>query len=146
MDAYDRALRLLSMREHTEMEIRAKLNGKGYNKSEIDEAISKLIDEGSLSEKRFAESYIRSRMRKNPEGKAILRLRLREKGCPVGIADEALSEFWDSDECMRFLSVYLGTLMRKKGEEGARMTLLRKGFKESEITEAFSFLDGDISE
>ena len=45
MDAYDRALKLLSMREHTEKELRKKLSDKGYQKAEIDEAVGKLITE-----------------------------------------------------------------------------------------------------
>ena len=85
MDAYDRALKLLSMREHTEKELRKKLSDKGYPKAEIDDAVGKLIAEGSLSEKRFAEAYIRSRLRKSPEGKEMLRLRLREKQAVITI-------------------------------------------------------------
>ena len=64
MDAYDRALRLLSQREHTEKEIRRKLGEKGCGREEIDSAVSRLIAEGSLSEERFAESFIRSRLRR----------------------------------------------------------------------------------
>ena len=48
--AYDKALYLLSMREHTEKELRKKLSDKGYQKAEIDDAVGKLIAEGSLSE------------------------------------------------------------------------------------------------
>ena len=55
MDAYDKALKLLSMREHTEKEIREKLKDKGFSSDEIDEAISRLLAENSLSEERFAE-------------------------------------------------------------------------------------------
>ena len=71
MDAYDRALRLLSQREHTEKEIRRKLSEKGCGREEIDSAVSRLIAEGSLSEERFAESFIRSRLRRNPEGRGF---------------------------------------------------------------------------
>ena len=146
MDVYDKALKLLSMREHTEKEIREKLKDKGFPSNEIDEAISRLLAENSLSEERFAESYIRSRLRKNPEGRAILRMRLRDKGTPSDIADRMLSEAWENELYLKPLSVYLESLIRKKGEEGARALLIRKGFRESEIRKAFSVLDGDISE
>ena len=146
MDAYDKALKLLSMREHTEKEIREKLKDKGFPSNEIDEAISRLLSENSLSEERFAESYIRSRLRRNPEGRTILRMRLRDKGTPSDIADRMLSEAWENELYLKPLSVYLESLIRKKGEEGARALLIRKGFRESEIRKAFSILDGDISE
>ena len=92
MDAYERAIRLLAVREHTGKEIRQKLSAKGYSAEEIDSAVLKLIAEKSLSEERFAESYIRSRLRKSPEGKPILRMRLKEKGTPSDVADSALSD------------------------------------------------------
>lgn len=146
MDAYDRALRLLSIREHTEKELRAKLSERECTSDDIDNAIFRLKEEGSLSEKRFAESFIRSRLRKNPEGKSILRMRLKEKGTPSQIADEALSEAWDTGIYLKPLSLYLGSLIRRKGREGARIALLRKGFRENEIREALSLLDSDLSE
>ncbi len=145
-DAYDRALKLLSMREHTEKEIRNKLRDKGFSSADVDEAISELIAEGSLSERRFAESYIRSRLRKSPEGKSLLRMRLKDRGTPSAVADEVLSEAWDNEIYLKPLALYMESLVRKKGEEGARAALLRKGFRESEIRKARSVLDGDICE
>ena len=65
MDAYDRAMKLLAQREHTKKELRQKLAAKGIPMEEVDAAIERLEEEGSLSEKRFAESYIRSRLRRN---------------------------------------------------------------------------------
>ena len=128
------------MREHTEKEIRSKLMDKGCREDETDEAVRRLIAEGSLSETRFAESYIRSRLRKSPEGRPVLRMRLREKGTPSSIADDALSAAWENGLYIKPLAEYYSSLCRRKGEEGARAALLRKGFRESEIREAVSLL------
>lgn len=146
MDAYERAIRLLAVREHTEKEIRQKLSAKGYSAEEIDCAVSKLAAEKSLSEERFADSYIRSRLRKSPEGKSILRMRLKEKGTPSDVADSALSDAWERGDYLKPLSLYYSTLVRRKGEEGARAILLRKGFRESEIREAVSAAERDACE
>ena len=136
MDAYDRALKLLAIREHSSREIHDKLISKGYGKEEVDDAISRLIDEHSLSDERYAASFIRSRLRRNPEGRRVLRMRLREKGVPSDIAEKALSDSWDNEEYLPFLRTYMESLVRKKGEAGARAMLLRKGFRESEIRRA----------
>ena len=136
MDAYDRALKLLAIREHSSREIHDKLISKGYGKDEVDDAISRLIDEHSLSDERYAASSIRSRLRRNPEGRMVLRMRLREKGVPSDIAEKALSDSWDNEEYLPFLRTYMESLVRKKGEAGARAMLLRKGFRESEIRRA----------
>ena len=136
MDAYDRALKLLAIREHSSREIHDKLISKGYGKDEVDDAISRLIDEHNLSDERYAASFIRSRLRRNPEGRMVLRMRLREKGVPSDIAEKALSDSWDNEEYLPFLRTYMESLVRKKGEAGARAMLLRKGFRESEIRRA----------
>ena len=51
MDAYDRALKLLAMREHSVKELKNKLVSKGYGKEEIEDAVQMLIGEGSLSDR-----------------------------------------------------------------------------------------------
>ncbi|MBQ0071831.1 MAG: regulatory protein RecX, partial [Spirochaetales bacterium] len=93
--AYDKALYLLSSREHTEKELKEKLSLKGYGQEDIEGAAVRLKRENYLSEERFAEVYIRSRLRKSPEGKSILSLRLQEKGTPRGVAQAALQEAWE---------------------------------------------------
>ena len=96
MNAYDKALFYLSSREHTEKEIKTKLRGKGYPESEIADAISKLRDADYLSDERYAEVYLYSRMRKNPEGEYLLVMRLVEKGVDKSIASRIVGEFFDS--------------------------------------------------
>lgn len=133
MDAYDRALKLLAMREHSVKELKNKLVSKGYGKEEIEDAVQMLIGEGSLSDKRFAYAFVCSRLRRNPEGKAILCMRLKEKGVPSDIAASVLSECWEGGEYVPYLKNYAEILIRKKGIDGARAMLFRKGFCDSEI-------------
>ena len=93
--SYDKAIKLLSLREHTEKELRAKLDDKGFSGEDIDSTLERLKTEGYLSEERFASAFIRSRLRKNPEGRPILLSRLSEKGSPRDIAVAALDEAWE---------------------------------------------------
>ena len=78
MTAYDKALYYLSMREHCRKELETKLRTKGYNAGEIEAALDRLEEENFLSDARYAEVFIRSRLRKNPEGKEIMIMRLIE--------------------------------------------------------------------
>ena len=48
--SYDKAIKLLSLREHTEKELRAKLEDKGFSGEDIDSTIERLKTEGYLSE------------------------------------------------------------------------------------------------
>ena len=136
MDAYEKAISLLSLREHTEKEIRLKLDAKGYQDPEIDSAVARIRQEGYLSEERFAESYIRSRMRRNPEGKAILSMRLREKGCPEPVIRDALSKAWEEGLYMDPLKKLYLSKEERSGREKALAYIMRKGFSSSDLRSA----------
>jgi regulatory protein len=55
-DCQEKALSLLSMREHTTKELKEKLQARGFFGEDIDPVISQLKEEGSLDEARYAES------------------------------------------------------------------------------------------
>ena len=134
MTCYDKAVSLLAIREHTEKELKAKLKAKGYSDDDISASIARLKDEKYLSEERFAASFIRSRLRKSPEGKNILLMRLMEKGSPRQVASDAVRNAWEEEAYSGPLIRYASSLIAKKGEEGTKAVLLRKGFTPSEIS------------
>ena len=131
MTCYDKALSLLALREQTEVELRNKLNAKGFTKKEVDEAITKLLDENFLSDSRFCQVYIRSRLKKNPEGKSILIMRLRQKGVSAELAKEEVDSYFEEniDEINEIFNSYSQKLITKKGEEKAKIKLYQKGIK-----------------
>jgi len=62
--AYGTALRWLARRERCEAELRMKLGEKGFSSEDIGDAIHRLLQQGFLSEQRFAEGFMRARMRR----------------------------------------------------------------------------------
>ena len=131
MNCYDKALSLLTLREHSVEEMKQKLLSKGYNKSEIEEAIKKLKDENFLSDSRFCQVYIRSRLKKNPEGKNLLVLRLKQKGISSDLARREVDSYFEdnSEEIAEIYSNYSAKLTSKKGEEKAKLKLYQKGIR-----------------
>ena len=131
MTCYDKALSLLTIREHTQAELRNKLNAKGFPQKEVDEAIQKLLDENFLSDSRFCQVYIRSRLKKNPEGKSILIMRLKQKGVPSDIAKSEVDNYFleNDEEINEIFNSYSQKLITKKGEEKAKIKLYQKGIK-----------------
>lgn len=136
MNAYDKALSLLALREHTAKEIEAKLKNKGYESEEISAALSRLVEEGAIDDSRYIESYVRSRSRKTSEGAILMAMRLKERGVDRQKVDEYLSVYRESDEYMEVLKKGYDALISKKGEEGAVRSLLNKGYSMSEIRRA----------
>ena len=70
---------MLARREHSAFEIRRKLQQRAIDEPEIDEALARLQQEGLLSDRRYAESYINQRMNKG-YGPLRIALELRERG------------------------------------------------------------------
>jgi len=78
---------LLARREHSRRELRDKLLSRNFSPADVDSALARLIEEGLLSDARFAEAYIASCVRKG-HGPTRIRRELEERGVPGVIIDE----------------------------------------------------------
>ena len=94
--ARDTAIRLLARREHSADELRRKLKRRGYAQTIVDQVIATLSNAASVSDARFAESFVRVRSERG-QGPLRNRAELRERGVTDVLVDEVLtttSEFW----------------------------------------------------
>ena len=89
--AYACGLGLLVRREHSERELRFKLERRDYKPAVIDEVLSQLVDDGYLSDARFAEVFVRSRHERGT-GPLKIRAELRERGVDEGMVEDAFRE------------------------------------------------------
>jgi regulatory protein len=74
-----RAVNLLSRREHSQAELRAKLLKADFELNDIDATIEKLTQANIQSDARFAENYLRYRSQRG-YGSQKIRLELKERG------------------------------------------------------------------
>jgi regulatory protein len=89
--AYACALRLLVRREHSERELRFKLERREYEAAVIDVVLEQLVDEGYLSDARFAEVFVRSRYERGV-GPLKIRAELRERGVDDTLVEDAFRD------------------------------------------------------
>jgi regulatory protein len=94
--------RLLARREYAVAELRAKLERKWSARAPVRQLVRELIEalqeEGALSEQRFADSFVRSRINRF-HGPIKIRAELRERQVPENIIEtslEPLAEEWVS--------------------------------------------------
>lgn len=85
----ERGIKLLSMREHSQTELRRKLASKGALPELVDEVIDELLELGYLSDERFCEAYVRSRAQRG-FGPAKIRAELHTKGVSQTLIAEYL--------------------------------------------------------
>ena len=91
-DARETGVRLLARREHAVLELRHKLQQRGFAPAVIDTVLQQLIAEGLLSDQRYAEIYALSRVDKG-YGPWRIRRELSEHGVSEEIITMVLKNF-----------------------------------------------------
>lgn len=104
--------RFCSYRERSEKETGLKLKSLNVPPSKIKAILNLLIEEGFLSEERFARAYVRGKWRVNRWGRIRIRFELKAKGIPEKLINSALLEI-DEDTYREML----GAIIRKKSGE-----------------------------
>ncbi len=87
--AYMEAVRLLSRREYSVNGLREKLTKKGYTPEQVAQAVSLCLEEGWVSDQRFAESLVRYR-KSMGKGPRHIEHELRRNGIDDAIVQAVL--------------------------------------------------------
>jgi regulatory protein len=90
--AYQIATKFIGYRMRTVSEVERNLDKKGVEPAIIDQVIERLISNGLLDDKRFAQMWIENRNEFRPRSYRMLASELRRKGINLEIIDEALKE------------------------------------------------------
>jgi regulatory protein len=85
-----KALALLARREHSAGELRTKLRERGYESTAVEAVLSSLAQEKLLSDARFVQEFVASRVRRG-SGPMKIRAELRGRGVEGELADLALA-------------------------------------------------------
>ncbi len=88
------AMRLLVYREHSRAELRRKLQTRFPDSSEIEQVLDGLEQCNYLSDERFVEEYLKSRIRKG-YGPLRIKAELLERGIAKDMIKQYLSEYDD---------------------------------------------------
>jgi len=88
-EAREAALRLLARREHSAVELKTKLVGKGWPEDLIDQVIPALGEAGLQSDHRFAEAFARQRAGRC-YGPRRIHAELAQRGIDSGLAVKAV--------------------------------------------------------
>lgn len=149
---YNLAVGLLARREHSVTELRSKLCAKLASKQDsqhqslttaVNTIIEKLLDDGYLSDQRFAEAYARARCRKG-FGADRIKMELVEKGIDASLIEIALAPLED-----QWCDHVLSTWQKKFGmppvdyhQKAKQQSFLRyRGYRNQDIDYLFRELD-----
>ena len=147
------AAELLARREHSAAELRRKLRRKGFTAAACDHALTRLQERSLQDDRRFAEAWLRSRMRGRGQGRAALQAGLAERGIPRELAQEVIREYEDEhpDAFSAALAANLRRMGHAPGDDPSDLSglsrrerdrllqrLLRRGFAWDELRDLFA--------
>lgn len=95
--AYLRALRFISYRSRSEIEVRRKLNELGFSELVVDETLERLRNNGGLGDEKFAQDWVENRATFRPRSHRVMAMELRQKGVAEEFIQKALDEAVDED-------------------------------------------------
>jgi len=93
--AFDRALTLLTGRDHSGKQLERKLVTRGYDREEIRQVLTKLEDLSYLDDLRYACMVIRDRVNMKCRGLNDARVKLMEAGVEKEIIEQAINDTQD---------------------------------------------------
>ena len=132
--AKEKALWLISYRDHSEGELRQKLS-KDFGEEAVDKAINRLVELGLINDEDFARKYAESLSHKHLSNRQIQQ-KLRLKGIDRELSSETVEEL-DLDEKDEIRALINKKYIRKLSDEAdLRRTvaaLQRRGFAYSDI-------------
>lgn len=108
-----RAVKLLTTREHSRLELARKLQARGYPRADVDAVLDELEGVDLLSEARLIEVYVAERLHKG-FGPVRIRFELREKGLSDTRIDPHLQ--LQDEECLALI----GTVHDRRFGAGSR--------------------------
>ena len=85
------AIRLLSSREHSRLELHRKLSARADEPDQLERVLDGLVRQGYQSDERFTEQYINSRKHRG-FGPVRIRLELQERGISAEVIEACLDE------------------------------------------------------
>ncbi|MCM1544683.1 MAG: recombination regulator RecX [Ruminococcus sp.] len=135
--AFNKAVDLLSRRDHAGGELLTKLRQKGYSDG-AEEAIEKLTEYGYIDDLRFAENYSAELQRLKGFGKRRIEQELYKKGVSRDIISQVTESIEsDGDELADLLEKKYGRYLdTEKGVNKAINGMVRLGYGYSEIKAA----------
>lgn len=136
--AYNKALDLLSRRDHSEKELTRKLNERGFSDC-TDDVFEDLREKGFLDDYRYACALANELDEKKLMGRHRILQELSHRGIARETAEQAVSSLESSEE-EKLLRLLAGKLSKLPDDESGKRrrynALIRLGYSHSEIIAA----------
>jgi regulatory protein len=145
--AFEKAKQYCGYQERCHSEVKAKLYSFSLTTPEVEECISKLIEENYLNEERFAIAFAGGKFRIKHWGRVKIKYELKKKFISDYCINKALAEIAEEDYLKVFEKVYEESLTALKKEKNIFIKkkklqdyVRQRGFETELITEKMKLL------
>ena len=144
--AWQKIKHYCAYQERSHNEVKQKLYGFGLYKSEVEELLSKAIEEDYLNEERFAEQFAGGKFRMKHWGKVKITYELRQKAVSAYNINRALKAIPDADYTNALRKLAESKWQQLQGEHyltrqaKATSYLLQKGYELPLVQQAIKLL------
>lgn len=151
-EAFNKMANHCSRAERSPSEVIRKLCNYNLSDAVVARIMQRLTQEGFLSEKRFAESFVRDKHRFQKWGRAKIEFELRRKGIDSTIISRAVEQISDeeTDEILLDLLRKKVRTIKAKSSYERRAKLFRyaagKGFASGNINTCINLLNKELSD
>jgi regulatory protein len=144
--AYNKALRLLTVRSRTRKELKQRLVAERFTDKVAEQVLDRLVDAGLIDDKKFAIDRARAMGKGKGWGPRKLRSDLLKRGIDAEAVDEAVSQAYGTQSCTkimkrlikkRFGTQVLTQKADRKAKGKAQRFLLGRGFEPEEVSAMF---------
>jgi regulatory protein len=142
----EKALALLTRREHSAYELLSKLGQKGYAHQDIDDAIAYCQTQGYQSDERFVSSFIHARQRQG-FGPIKVKYELKARGVSDALIQDALdaNEDWLAIAFRVWQKKFNGFVETNlKARAKQQRFLLNRGFSNELISNVMKEFDSEL--
>ena len=145
INSRDYCLKLITIKDRTEKEIRTKLKEKNFDENTIEEEIEFLSNYGYINDNRYAQHFTSDAINIKKWGKSRIRTELLRRGVDIDVVDEVIEEAFSETDDDR---LYTEMEKRFKNADFSNMKertrifnfYLRRGFSPEEIKGAMNRL------
>jgi regulatory protein len=110
--AYVDGLKMLARRELSEAQVRQRLQRKGHDAGDIDDAIARLREERAIDDVRVAEAIARTATSIKRRGKLRVKLEIERAGISKSTATRAVNDVFDAIDDEALLEASLAKRLR----------------------------------
>jgi regulatory protein len=144
--AYEKALRLLTVRSRSRKELEQRLVAEKFSKKEAERVLDRLTDAGLIDDRKFAVDRARAMGKGKGWGPRKLRADLLRRGIAAEAVDEAISQAYGTQSCTqvmkrlvkkRFGGEVLTHKADRKAKGKAQRYLLGRGFEPDDVSAMF---------